>query len=94
LRSEDGQSQIASRTVGTSQPKLALFRIGEVVVPIPPEILMKKSKIVLSAYSDMIENLKKKNIVLIRTRDMLLPKLITGELDVSEMNICSRSETK
>jgi type I restriction enzyme S subunit len=31
--------------------------------------------------------LAKKNFVLRRTRDMLLPKLISGEIDVSELDI-------
>jgi type I restriction enzyme S subunit len=35
----------------------------------------------------VIEILAGKNIVLRRTRDLLLPKLISGELDVSELDI-------
>jgi type I restriction enzyme, S subunit len=35
LNSPDGQAQIRGLTVATGQPKLALFRIEEIVVPIP-----------------------------------------------------------
>ncbi len=35
----------------------------------------------------MIRNLKSRNNNLRQTRDVLLPKLISGELDVSELDI-------
>ena len=38
-------------------------------------------------YLDKIIVLKKQNNVLRQTRDLLLPKLISGELDVSELDI-------
>jgi type I restriction enzyme S subunit len=34
-----------------------------------------------------IDHLTKKNLNLRRTRDLLLPKLISGEVDVSEMEV-------
>ena len=36
LQSPEGQNQIRTKTVGSTQPKLALFRIEEIEVPIPP----------------------------------------------------------
>jgi len=36
---------------------------------------------------ELILNLLKKNTTLRRTRDLLLPRLISGELDVSELDI-------
>ncbi len=56
LRSPAGQAQIASKTVGTSQPKLALFRIQEVEIPLPPISTQREIASVLSAYDDLIEN--------------------------------------
>ena len=41
-------------------------------------------------YDDVIiqqQNLVQKNVILRQTRDLLLPKLISGELDVSELDI-------
>lgn len=35
LQSPEGQNQIRAKTVGSTQPKLALFRIEEIEVPIP-----------------------------------------------------------
>ena len=57
-------------------PKELLIRFDEWVLP----------KIVLA------HRLRAKNIVLRRTRDLLLPKLISGELDVSELDIATGKE--
>jgi type I restriction enzyme S subunit len=56
LRSHLGQSEIASKVVGTSQPKLALFRIQELRVPKVPLHTQRKIAAILSAYDDLIEN--------------------------------------
>jgi type I restriction enzyme S subunit len=36
---------------------------------------------------DLIENLSKRNASLRQTRDLLLPKLISGQLDVEDLDI-------
>jgi len=82
LRSESGQHQLASKVVGTSQPKLALFRIDEVLVLVPPESLQEAVTHFFSAIREQIELFKRKNWVLRTTRDLLLPKLVSGEVSV------------
>ena len=56
LRSHLGQSDIASKVVGTSQPKLALFRIQKLKIPKVPLPTQRKIATILSAYDDLIEN--------------------------------------
>ena len=56
LRSDLGQADISSKIVGTSQPKLALFRIKEIQVPQFPLPTQRKIASILSAYDDLIEN--------------------------------------
>jgi type I restriction enzyme, S subunit len=82
LQSSEGQKQIASRVVGTSQPKLALFRIKEIQFPLPPQHIMDKVGKILSEFAQLIEVLDKKNANLRRTRDLLLPRLVSGEVSV------------
>jgi type I restriction enzyme S subunit len=57
----------------------------ETVVP-SPGILNAFSEYA-SSLVDGIHNLSKKNGALRNTRDLLLPKLISGEVDVSDLNI-------
>lgn len=56
LRSEYGQGLISAQTVGTSQPKLALFRIKDIEVPKPSLITQERIVSYLSAYDNLIEN--------------------------------------
>jgi len=56
LRSHFGQSEIVSKIVGTSQPKLALFRIQELKIPKVNLHTQRKIATILSNYDDLIEN--------------------------------------
>ncbi|MBD2606349.1 restriction endonuclease subunit S [Scytonema hofmannii FACHB-248] len=87
LRTEAGQAQIASKVVGTSQPKLALFRIEEILLTLPPISIQNKITSFFANTYEQIENLKVKNQNLRQTRDLLLPKLISGEIDVEHLEI-------
>ena len=55
LNSPDIQTQIQSKTMNTSQPKLALFRIGEITFPLPPLKVQQKIADVLDKASALIE---------------------------------------
>ena len=58
---------------------------SELVLP-PSEFRQRYAEIVKS-FHQQSDSLQKKNINLRKTRDLLLPKLISGELDVSELDI-------
>ena len=53
----------------------------------PPMRVQRKIAAVLSTYDDLIENNIFRNKKLRQTRDLLLSKLISGEVDVSEWDI-------
>ena len=59
------------------------------VMPIvkPPDPLVQKFSDIITPMLDSIRMLAMKNTNLRKTRDLLLPKLISGELDVSELDI-------
>ena len=56
LRSPEGQGSIHNRTGGTSQPKLALFRIADIDFPYLPLQAQSRIADILSAYDELIEN--------------------------------------
>lgn len=60
LRSINGQYEIQSKVVGTSQPKLALYRIEEIKIKIPSIKSQEKIVDILSNYDDLIENNNKR----------------------------------
>ena len=52
---------------------------------VPSEHVASKADQLLAPILDLVENLRLKIVNLRTTRDLLLPKLISGELDVSAM---------
>ena len=55
LRSGEGQRRIAEQTVGSTQPKLALFRIADICYPSPPLSIQRAIASNLRALDDKIE---------------------------------------
>jgi len=61
LISEDGQAEIESRNVGSTQPKLPLYNIKGIPIPIPPLPEQKAIASVLSSLDDKIDLLQRQN---------------------------------
>ncbi len=53
----------------------------------PTESLIAKFEQIVNPISDELENLTARNANLRKSRDLLLPKLISGEVDVSELDV-------
>ena len=64
LRSEVGQAEIRSLAVGSTQPKLALFRIEQIAVPCPPLEVQLGIASLLGALDDRITLLRETNTTL------------------------------
>lgn len=60
LRTRHGQGQIASKAGGTSQPKLALYRIEEIECPSLSRDAQDQIVEVVKVYDDLIENNKRR----------------------------------
>lgn len=54
---------------------------------VPDEVILERFDALLGPMFAQIRLLREKNIVLRRARDLLLPRLVSGELDVSELDI-------
>ena len=61
LTSEDGQAEIESRNVGSTQPKLPLYNIKGIPIPIPPLPEHKAIASILSSLDDKIDLLHRQN---------------------------------
>lgn len=87
LRSKDGQEAIARGTVGAVQAKLPIKNIQSIPIPLlPMEIMPTLQKQIESIFKTIACNMTE-NTKLSAIRDVLLPKLMSGELDVSELDI-------
>ncbi|HWP97152.1 MAG TPA: restriction endonuclease subunit S [Syntrophomonadaceae bacterium] len=82
LRSELGQHLISGRTVGSTQFKLALYRIKDIPVLIPSSDCMSKYDQLSRNLYTIIDNNELQNLTLTAIRDTLLPKIMSGEIRV------------
>lgn len=82
LKNEVGLNAIKSSLIGTSQSALTIQSLKKIKITIPSkEILNDFSEKVKQIY-EMGNNLKRKNQNLIKQRDLLLPRLMSGKMEV------------
>ena len=85
--SEHFIKQATATSQGTRMPRANWEVLAEYPVILPPlEILRKFNNFVMDSV-DQIHNIIFRNKNLRQSRDTLLPKLISGEIDVSELDI-------
>jgi type I restriction enzyme S subunit len=72
---------------GTKMPRANWDVLVEYPIPVPPEPVLSRFNILVENIVAQIQNMIFRNINLRRTRDLLLPRLICGELDVSALDV-------
>lgn len=87
LRSSRGTEEIKKNTVGAVQAKLPIKNIQRITIPLLPQSEMKSLNSILTALFNQISSNDAESRCLSDIRDSLLPKLMSGELDVSDINI-------
>ena len=77
---------ISDNNIGSAIPHANKNYINQMEVVLPGNEIEKSLNEIVDPIINFIRVLKVKNENLARTRDLLLPKLISGELDVSEID--------
>ncbi len=72
---------------GTKMPRANWDVLKKYAVLIPSDALLQRFHSHMSSTVKLIQNLTMTIVFLRRTRDMILPKLVSGELDVSDLDI-------
>ncbi len=80
---------ISSYITGTAQPKINQHNLNRIPTLSPPQSLLDRFNKMIEPIFDNIVALDLKNANLRQTRDLLLPKFISGEIDVSELGIAT-----
>ena len=78
---------LSNRHIGTSQPLLTQGILNAITINIPEKELIIKFGDVADAIQEQIDKNALENNRLIELRNSLLPKLMSGELDISELDI-------
>jgi len=82
---EEPIKTLEATIVGTTVAHLSARDLKEMRLLVPSRAVLEVAASVLEPMNELELTLKKKNANLRTTRDLLLPKLISGELDVSAM---------
>jgi len=78
---------IKSMTGASGRQRVQNGCFDEIMLPVPPLEILTAFTNMVSPMFKQVHVLSNKNVNLRRTRDLLLPKLISGELDVGSLDI-------
>ena len=78
---------ISGYITGAAQPKITQANLNRIPVLTPNQTLLQEFNEIVQNILNNVEILNGKNSNLRRTRDLLLPKLISGEIDVEGIEV-------
>ena len=81
------QNYVDGASTGTTRKSASAGVITDFGLVIPTQDIGKSFEELITSLRKSLNNLLEKNANLRQTRDLLLPKLISGEIDVSELDI-------
>lgn len=81
------QKNIKSIVTGAVQAKINQANLKALSVTIPSKDIMNRFNITIQPLFDLIRNKHEENTCLAQLRDALLPKLMSGEIDVDKVKI-------
>lgn len=82
-----GQSLIQGIKGGSAQPKFNKTDFKNLPIFLPPDDLLEQFHKIVKPMFELIDENNSENQALTITRDALLPKLMSGELDVSDIDL-------
>ena len=80
-------TNVASIVTGAVQPKISQASLNKVPIVVPSEKELKALDDIIQPLFSQIRNLRAENARLTSVRDTLLPKLMSGELDLSAFDL-------
>ncbi len=87
LLSDRYQSYISGASTGTTRKSASAGVITDVDILLPDRAILDQFVVIIGSLRQLLNTLLEKNENLKKTRDILLPKLISGEIDVSNLEI-------
>ena len=87
LIDERYQGYITGASTGTTRKSASAGVLAGIDIVIPPESILANFESQVEMLRRLLNNLLERNTTLRRTRDLLLPRLISGEVDVGNFQI-------
>lgn len=82
LKSDLGKNTLISSTIGTSQSALTIEKLKAIKILVPELNILEKFEQKVSSFDTKIQILNKQIANLTQQRDLLLPRLMSGKLEV------------
>ncbi|MGD0448499.1 MAG: restriction endonuclease subunit S, partial [Candidatus Dormibacteria bacterium] len=80
-------SYLTGQATGSAYPAVTGRTFAEATVLRPPELVLERFHAIVGPLLTEAETLKRTSTVASSARDLLLPRLISGEVDVEELDI-------
>ncbi|MGO4939598.1 restriction endonuclease subunit S [Fundicoccus sp. Sow4_D5] len=77
---------LVSYNIGSVQPSIKVTQINKIKLAIPSKEVLKDFNEIINPVNDLIEKLDTQNQKLVLMRDLLLPKLMSGEIRVGDVD--------
>jgi type I restriction enzyme, S subunit len=87
LRTNETTERFVSQAMSSGVPHVNLALLREFEVLVPTVEVQDKFVATISPSVKTLELLTLQNVALMKVRDMLLPKLVTGQIDVSSLDL-------
>lgn len=87
LSTPEMREHIINQNTGSSVPLITLGTLRKIPVLLPSMSVQHQFAAFVVNRDNLVENLERKNANLRQTRDLLLPRLISGEIDVENLDI-------
>ena len=84
--------EIQTKNVGAAIPHANKDYLQQMSVAVPPKDVLDKFERIAKEISSQVVTLKRENGFLQQSRDLLLPRLISGEFDVSGLDTKSEGD--
>ena len=81
------QTQVKSIVTGAVQPKISQANLRSIQVVIPPKNVLKEYNNLVEPMFALLRKNEEENKFLTILRDTLLPKLMSGEINVSDIQL-------
>jgi len=76
---------IRARAQGATMPNLSAGALADIPVMVPPYELQQRYELLAAPIAECVANLQNANVTLSASRDLLLPRLVSGELALSSV---------
>lgn len=84
FRNDNMKNKLQRLATGTSQKNLSPIQVGEEVIILPKEELLKEYSLIANGLLDAILNNNQQNQELIKLRDYMLPLLMSGQVTIED----------